>query len=629
MFAFLRFPFLLLLSSASMFALCRLLFIGLYSDYFSTLTSTQYWHVFWQGFRFDMHISVIVFSPILLIAALPLKVVQKPLLLKKLAYIGLLLSLIMLALTLIDITYFGEVYRHIGQELFQLTDDFDLIIELALTSRIIYTLAGIVLLILFTICYKSAVINTTARQSVTLSQPIWLRFILYAAFVLFCFWLARGMIIQSRPIGYADAFKHNATSAESNLILNSVFVIAKEAKNRQSNTTLDILTEQEKQQCHKKCVDNFQFKATSASSNNTKKNVVFILLESWSYQYIDGLAGSHYHVTPFIDSLIPKAQVWDRFYAAGQRSIIGIQAALTSTPALNNFPALGFGLELNRLNKPAEILNQHHYRTLMLQSSNRRSFNMDGIASILGFQEYYGKEDIPLVRQYPQDTPKFGWDYDSLMFLNQKLNETEYQQKPFFAFLFTGTTHEPFADPGAEFHVYPHDNANKNGFLNTLRYSDWSLQQFMQNAAQQPWYNNTIFIFTADHVLKTSSDHLHEQFHIPLIIYTPDGSLAPLRQQTLATQYDLLPTLFDLLGIGDTISTFGQSLLHPQIDNPPLMLNRGDAIGVISNSGSAVLNGEQQSELSNTSPALQQEIQQLKWKIIGAEQKLKKNQWVE
>ena len=150
----------------------------------------------------------------------------------------------------------------------------------------------------------------------------------------------------------------------------------------------------------------------------------------------------------------------------------------------------------------------------------------------------------------------------------------------------------------------------------------------MQSATKQDWYNNTIFIFTADHVLKTSSDNLVEQFHIPLIIYTPDGSLTPMRHQELATQYDLLPSMMDLLGLNDPISSFGQSLFQPKSINPPLMLSRGDAIGVISDSGSAVLNGQQQM-VSNSSQALQQQIQQLKWKIIGAEQKLKKNQWIE
>ena len=626
MLAFLRLPITILLFNALMFAFCRALFIALYPDYFATLTFSQYLYAFWQGFRFDMHISVIVFAPILLITALPLKAIQKLIVLKIAAYLALLLLLIMFGLTLIDLTYFGEVYRHIGQELFQISADIDVILELAFTSRIAYTIAGTVLFILLVTCYERAVITQIEKQPVILSRPIWLRLSIYILFTIFCFWLARGMVVQSRALGYGDAFKHNGTAAESNLILNSVFVAWKEGKNRQEHTALDLLNEDEQKQCQTQCVTDFRF--ISTTSTPTKKNVVFILLESWSYQYIDGLAGGSYNATPFINSMIPKAQVWDHFYAAGQRSIIGIQAALTSTPALNNFPALGFGLELNRLNKPAEILNQHGYSTLMMQSSNRRSFNMDGIAGILGFTEYYGKEDIPLVREYPQDTPKFGWDYDSLMFLNQKLSDVQHQQKPFFAFLFTGTTHEPFADPGAEFHLYPHDNADQNGFLNTLRYSDWSLQQFMQSATKQDWYNNTIFIFTADHVLKTSSDNLVEQFHIPLIIYTPDGSLTPMRHQELATQYDLLPSMMDLLGLNDPISSFGQSLFQPKSINPPLMLSRGDAIGVISDSGSAVLNGQQQM-VSNSSQALQQQIQQLKWKIIGAEQKLKKNQWIE
>ncbi|MGV6987513.1 LTA synthase family protein [Testudinibacter sp. P80/BLE/0925] len=590
------------------------------------LNVTQLLHAFAQGFRFDMHISVIALALVLLITGLPFRFAQRKSILKTASYIGLLILLLMLTLTLFDLTYFGEVYRHLGQELFQISADLDVVLELAFTSRLAYTISGLILFVLTVVLYKKYVIKPIEKNHFPLIQPIWLRLIIYVVFLGFCFWLARGMITQSRPIGYADAFQNNASAAESNLTLNSIFVIWKEGKNRKNNTALDLLTDDEARQCETRCVSDFQFRATTPA---TQKNVVFILLESWSYDYIDGLSGNSYGATPFIDSLIPKSQVWDNFYAAGQRSIIGIQAVLTSTPALNNFPTLGFGLELNRLNKPADILNKHNYRTLMMQSSNRRSFNMDGIANILGFQEYYGKEDIPLVREYPQPTPKFGWDYDSLMFLNQKLSETQQADKPFFSFLFTGTTHEPFADPGKAFHLYPHDKLGENGFLNTLRYSDWSLQQFMQAAEKQAWYQNTIFIFSADHVLKTNSDQLPEQFHIPLIIYTPDGSLTPLRHSELATQYDLLPTIMDLLGINDPISTFGQSLIQPNENNSPLMLNRGNVIGVLTQHGNAVLQDKQQVELSNSSAMLQNEIQKLKWKIIGAERKLKKNQWVE
>src|SRR5699024_12731034 len=60
---------------------------------------------------------------------------------------------------------------------------------------------------------------------------------------------------------------------------------------------------------------------------------------------------------------------------------------------------------------------------------------------------------------------------------------------------------------------------------------------------------NTIFIFTADHTLNSlPSENLKEQFHIPLIVYSPDGSLPAKRESQFASQYDLLPTMLDLLG---------------------------------------------------------------------------------
>src|SRR5690554_908404 len=95
------------------------------------------------------------------------------------------------------------------------------------------------------------------------------------------------------------------------------------------------------------------------------------------------------------------------------------------------------------------------YDTVMMQTSSRRSFHMDAIASLVGFNQYYGMEDFPMLRDYPVSMPAFGWDYEGLMFLSQKLKQVD-ADSPFFAFFFTGTTHEPFPDPGQEFHVYPH-----------------------------------------------------------------------------------------------------------------------------------------------------------------------------
>src|SRR5690554_7240561 len=76
----------------------------------------------------------------------------------------------------------------------------------------------------------------------------------------------------------------------------------------------------------------FQRVIPSFDEDGKKQNIVFLLLESWSVEYIDGLAGTSYSATPFMDSIIAHSRVWTITYVAGQRSTEGVQASLASIP---------------------------------------------------------------------------------------------------------------------------------------------------------------------------------------------------------------------------------------------------------------------------------------------------------
>ncbi|WIM82707.1 LTA synthase family protein [Gallibacterium anatis] len=620
----LKLPVKLLIFSIFLFLFFRLLFIGLYPDYFlDQISIKELLQSFLYGIRFDLNISVIFLSPILLISILPFSIIGSLRFQKVLSYLSLIVFIVFSIISLIDLAYFGEVYRHLGREIFLVNKDIGFLFDVAFKSRLLYTISGFLILGMIILSYVIFIIYPLKKSVNLNSSSIFSRSLLGVAFLIFCFWLARGMIIQGRPISYADAFENTISASQANLVLNSPFVVWKQLRKQEKLGPINLLTDKEKDQFSFKD-DTFLFQS---NEKENYKNIVFILLESWSYKYIDGLAHRNYNVTPFIDSLIKKSIVWDNYYAAGKRSIIGIQAVLSSVPALNNHPVLGFGLELNKISRIGKILNDHQYRTIMMQTSNRRSFNVNSIANVLGFQEYYGKEDVPIIKKYPQEPPHFGWDYDSLQFLLNKLNETP-KSKPFFAFLFTGSTHEPFADAGEAFHIYPHNQSNENGFLNTLRYSDWSLEQFMKAAEKQPWYNNTIFIFTADHTLNSlPSENLKEQFHIPLIVYSPDGSLSAKRESQFASQYDLFPTILDLLGIDTPISTFGQSLLHPKTTTPTLFVGNGQIIGMISPAGTATFLEQKQLSISNDNDELRQQILKFKQRVTLADMMLDNNQW--
>lgn len=619
-------PLLVLALAALIFAALRLALRAAYPHYFA---DTHLLPALLTGARFDLKLAVIALAPCLLWWLVPTRRARVAT-----AWLAFALLVVLLGLGIADLAYFGEVSRHIGSDLLNIGGDIGSIIGIAFGSRLVYTLAAFAAFATLAYLWQRSVIRL-ARAPIkgSLKRQIPAIIVLLASYV----FLARGMVLTGKPLGSIDAFNGNGQS-QANLSLNGALVTLQALNDRRQAAPLRYLDDATAQRIAAAHPHPFRYQSSQPPS---RKNVIILLLESWSYKYIDALAGNGYRATPHMDALIAQSQVWTNFYAAGQRSIIGIQASLTSVPALPNRQPIGFGLELNNMSRIAELAQKQGYRTLMLQTSNRRSFHIDGVAKAIGFQEYYGKEDVPIIRAYPQDPPPFGWDYDSLMYFGKQISS---KPEPFFAFFFSGTTHEPYARTGKEFDTRPHAETGENGFLNTLQYSDWAIAQFMQYAAQQPWHNNTIYIFMADHTRNEPirSDSVREQYHIPLIVYHPQWQ--PEKHSELASQYDILPTLADWLGIQQPVYTFGRSLAasnHPAANSElPLMLNHGDDAYILSPNGIAPLVqgslktnamsvGEAKTLDSNDSSAWQQDWQYEQWRIQTADQKLRHNQWAQ
>lgn len=604
-------PLRILLFAAAAFALLRLSLFAAYRDYFAAVSLPA---ALWTGLRFDLQLAVTACAPFLLLLLLPVPKWQTAKLRRLWAWACAAVLAVLFGVAVADAAYFGEVYRHLGAELFNIGGDIGAVVQTAFTSRWAVSTGGIAALAVMAWLWRQTVIRAAKPFSGSLKTAAASAVLMLLLLV----FLARGMVLQGKPLNAVDAFDGRG-QAQANLALNGALLSAQAWRERHRYRPLHYLSDAESAAFNAQYPQPFHYQPQGAALG---KNIVFILLESWSYRYIDGLAGGRYGVTPNMDALAAKSQVWDNFYAAGQRSIIGIQAALTSVPALPEREPIGFGLELNNISRIAELAGQQGYRTLMAQSSKRRSFHMDGIAKALGFQEYYGQEDVPLIRSYPQGIPAFGWDYDTLMFFGKQLGRQP--EKPFFAFLFTGTTHEPFADAGAEFRAYPHDAKGENGFLNTLKYSDWAVGEFMRYAAEQPWYHNTLFVFAADHTLNSAvrGGSVRERFHIPLIVFDPSQPQG-VRHNRLSSQYDLLPTFVDWLGIRSPVATFGSSLLSERAPLP-LMLNQGESTALLYTDESAEFQGGKLLS-GQASPALRQ----LQWRMQTADRLLRENRWAQ
>ena len=93
-----------------------------------------------------------------------------------------------------------------------------------------------------------------------------------------------------------------------------------------------------------------------------------------------------------------------------------------------------------------------------------------------------------------------------------------------------------------------------------------ALRRFFEEASKQPWFKNTIFIFTADHTNQTTHDVYKTDlgmFSIPIAFYTPDGSLEPaVRDDVVMQQANVMPTLMGMLGYDQPYLAFGCDVLN-------------------------------------------------------------------
>ncbi len=558
----------------ALFSLFRLVFYISYRDYFSQLPPGQVAWAFVHGIRFDAAtLAVFFFVPLLLIN-LPLKFAAGRWWHQPLAWILWVLTVAMGVVLAADLVYFGFVNRHIATELIAVGNDLGVMWRIAFTGYLGAVVAYLAL------CVAMAALwwRIAARATVVSRQGIGRFVVLFMVLIL----TGRGWTFYGKPINVVHAFTSGSTAA-GNLTLNGVYSAAQTSySSRVVNHRFFDANEARRHVAEGYPLADGEYPMLRHyEPKKNHPNLVIVLLESWSFHYVDALAGGHYGVTPNFDALVRQSLHFTHAYSEGQRSIEGVQATLTGIPLLIGMPYLGKGLEVTNVSRLGAIAQRHGYRTIFVQSSHRGSFRMDAIARAAGFEEYYGMEDIPIVLDYPDaNASAFGWDYDTFMFLSGKLAQTK---GPFLAYVYTGTTHEPFTRLPARFEKRPHGELSEDGFLNTLYYADWSLGEFMKKAAQADWFRDTIFVFVADHPIgKFGVTKVLDRFHIPLLVYAP-GRITPGTNDVVASQLDLFPTVIDLLGFEDPFSALGDSLLRKR--DGYAFVSAGNVVGLIGREG--------------------------------------------
>ena len=553
------------------FSFLRMIFYVRYEELFSDLSFFETLLAFINGIRFDL-------SSIMVFILIPLLMINLPLKKVKAAWVNFwvytILVLLFLATFVLvgDMIYYDLPKRHLANELLFIIEDFSYIVEMALH----YWYMLVAMAFYGFLLYKIGKKYFTLKRDIIESRGVVAAFFLVVVLIVLSM---RGTLGGGKAINVIDAYGIGKSSY-GNLSLNGLFTayhFLRASKKEQIPHFFDTKTLYKNLGFDTN--ERYPFMKRLKPLQGGQKNVVIILLESWSAKYI-GALGAKYGVTPHFDALTQEGRLYTNFYANGQRSIQGIQSIFTGILPLSQIPSLGFGLEVYNFSRIGAMASALGYETLFMQSSNRRSFRMDAIAKSLGFKYYYGKEDFPLLLKYAQDIPHFGWDYETLNFFKKRIDTLK---EPFIAFVFTGTTHVPYADVPKRFHKYKHDALGEGGFLNTLFYADWALGSFFKEAKKMPWFNNTIFILTADHALGSfQGKGFKERFHTPLLII--DGAKLTKQQSTqYASQVDIMPTIAHIIGYNKPFASFGTSLFDEK--NRKVVVTEQNTIALISQAG--------------------------------------------
>ena len=610
----------------------RLFFYFSYFDYFSALTLSETLASFFMGFRVDMMI-IFTFTSLLWVALLlPFNFVYNK------SYritFGVVWGMLIATITFFNIgdtLYFGFVNRHLSDELKVIGNDVGILIDMAKDyyplQTIFSTFLFIAIVIVFYKIFAAKIIKQEARTKE------WLNILLIFVIV---FVGIRGKL-SGMSFGISDAFAVNKLPS-GNLALNGFFCFYRASDRKSINHSAIKLPQAVK--TIKTAISsqktvyldvNYPLMRHYKQAPKRSYNVVIVMIESLSAKYVDALMHNDYGVTPNLDKMANNGILFTRFYANGQRSQEGITSIYTGIIQPVGFEKYGEGLELYGLNYLGKEADANGYNTIAMQSSDRGSFRIDKLSRLAGFENYFGAEDMPKSHE-EHGNPHFGvWDGDMFNFLSSKLHTIK---EPFLSFCFTASTHAPYYSPGKKWEKYPQDVKTEAGFLNTLSYTDTKIGEFMQRCEKEPWFDRTIFIFTADHANQAKQENPKHikgakvqmpAFHIPLIVYAPK-IFQPKLDSTVGSHIDIKTSILDYLGWQNNFSSIGNSLFDKSVKERFAFAKRGETIALTD--GQETLNYNFKNFMNNKNDEHTKHLETLLLSIDSAQANLLKNtHWI-
>lgn len=532
---------------------------------------------FFSGIRFDLSTSFTMALPFILPAALPWAPAARRIIVP-LLWALLLWQIGLLGYQFVDVHFYADTQRRLSYDILYAWQSVGVVTKMGFSGFLADTLAMLVALALYALAYRRWVMAPVRRrmeQDLPRINPMaalfsgWQRevggFVLLALVTVI---FIRGGF-QLKPLGVSHAFL-SANEAMGNLSLNGVFTTFQalyDFSRTGGGVAANVdLTPKERADTLKTIIgpdeellnQNYPLYRRFAHPDSRAKgmNVVLIIMESWTAKYLAAYGGKT-SGGPFFDKLADESLLLDNCFANAQRTFEGTLAVMGSFPTWNPIIAGGGGLSFQTRLKPiGSVFAAMDYDTLFIHGGEADSMGFHKLIRRLGFSRHISLDDFPRSRK----TYDGIWGvYDEAMFERANLEYSRMKQ-PFFSVIMSLSSHLPFRLPSGDFDKYSRFPSPKSDFLNSMGYSDYALSRFFELAKKSDYYDNTLFVITADHTARYFANHnMRESYQIPCLFHAPRVGLTG-RLDTLASQFDLIPTILDLVGSTEPYTAWGKSI---------------------------------------------------------------------
>lgn len=314
-------------------------------------------------------------------------------------------------------------------------------------------------------------------------------------------------------------------------------------------------------------------------------NVIVVVEESLSAEYL-GVFGNKERLTPNLDRLAKESLLFTNLYATGTRTVRGLEAISLSMPPLPG-TSIVKRPDNGGFRSWGEIMNSKGYDSRFIYAGYGYFDNMNAFFSGNGYsivdRTALSKEEITFSNVWGV------CDEDLFRRVIREANASHAAGKPFFSMVMTTSNHRPFTYPDGRI-----DIPSKTGRNGGVKYADYAIGRLVAEARRQPWFDDTIFVFVADHCAGSAgkTEVPVKKYEIPLLVYAPKH-IRPARFDGIMSQIDVAPTVLGLMNMSYDTDFLGHDALKDSGNSPRAFISTYQKLAYLTEDRLLVLGPQQ------------------------------------